>query len=85
MPSGPTRGDATLDHIFTNADEFLLSDVAEIYPPLESEDGKISDHSCVFAAMKFPAARDFHWTKVTVRLRSERRDNEFWGELAGVD
>lgn len=55
IPSGPTRGAATLDHIFTNAADFLSVDNAIVYPPLESEDGRASNHSCLFAGLTFPA------------------------------
>ena len=51
--SGPTRGDAKLDLVASNAENFLAH--SEIYPPLETEDGlKRSDRSIVFLSSNLP-------------------------------
>ena len=93
IPSGPTRGDASLDLIFTNALVYMVGDKAETFPPLESEDGLSSDHLCVWGALRFKKEKDFKWIKVTVRLRSDLRESAFrrslgeqdWGLLEGLN
>ena len=84
LKSGPTRGGARLDAIFTNVSSLVAGGEARVFPPLESEDGRPSDHGCVFAAIDFPKARDFEWIKVTVRLRSEKRVHDFKADLEGI-
>lgn len=83
--SGPTRSGATLDQIYTNSPACLVTPEAEIYPPLESEEGLASDHKCVFASLRFEKVRDFEWIKTTVRLRSAQRDLTFCDELRSTD
>ena len=77
IPSGPTRGTATLDHIFTNALPHLAGGRAEIHPPLESEEGLVSDHKSVWGALAFSRQKDFEWVRVSVRLRSDKRVDDF--------
>ena len=85
IPSGPTRGSATLDIIFTNELASLVSGSAETFPPLESEDGLRSDHMSVWASLRFKKEKDFEWVKVTVRLRSEMREQAFREGLSSLD
>ena len=85
VPSGPTRGDATLDLVFTNSLEFLVGNTAETFPPLESEDGLSSDHLSVWGALQFRKERDFKWVRTTVRLRSEMRESAFKKSLSESD
>ena len=85
IPSGPTRGAATLDVIYTNALGFLQGDAASTFPPLESEDGLISDHKSVWAALRLKKERNYEWVKVKVRLRSEIREQAFKGSLSSLD
>ena len=59
--------------------------MAETYPPLESEDGLVSDHKSVFVGLRFPPVRDFKWIRSTVRLRSDRRTQAFKEELQVTD
>ena len=83
--SGPTRGGAKLDLLFTNASEKILGGKAGTFPPLESENGLLSDHLTVWAGMKFQKKRDFQWLKTTVRLRSEQREEAFKAGLSLLD
>ena len=85
VSSGPTRGDATLDLVFTNARAFLVGGTALTFPPLESEDGLRSDHRTVWASLKFKKERDFSWVKVKVRLRSDMRERAFKQSLSLLD
>ena len=85
LSSGPTRGTATLDLIFTNASDHLMGRGAEIFPPLESENGLVSDHKNVWAGLRFEKTKDFKWVRVSVRLRSERREEAFRRGLSLVD
>ena len=59
----PTRGDACLDIMFSNAPCLLPSN----WPPLETREGVRSDHLCVVFSGKIDRERDFIWTKKTVR------------------
>ena len=79
VQTGPTRGDNTLDLVFTNA----LGEVTEavVLDPLEAEDGKTSDHRCVAISTKFPKTRDFQWIKKTARKRSDEADGGFVKDL----
>ena len=85
IPSGPTRGAATLDVMYTNALGFLRGDAASTFPPLESEDGLVSDHKSVWAALRLKKERNFEWVRVKVRLRSEIREQAFKASLGSLD
>ena len=84
LSSGPTRGSATLDVVYTNAARHLLGNGASTFPPLESEGGLASDHLNVWAGLKFEKKKDFEWTRLSVRLRSEQRETAFKRDLANV-
>ena len=55
--TGPTRGASTLDLIFTNINDSI--NATGVMPPLETEDGQVSDHGCVLVEAKVPNTRDF--------------------------
>ena len=82
VESGPTRGCAKLDLIFTNAAGALLGGTAETHAPLESEGGLQSDHMSVWAGLRFEKKKDSECVKVSVRLRSDRREAAFKDSLA---
>ena len=85
VESGPTRGAAKLDLLFTNVAGALLGEGAVTYPPLESENGLVSDHRTVWCALKFQKKRDFEWQRVSVRLRSEQREEAFRRGMSQLD
>ena len=91
VKSGPTRGDSTIDLIYTN----VPGEVAECrtLPPLESTTGAPSDHRCVYVAAEFKAQKKFEWVVKMRRLRNEERESAFarqleeydWGDLTSLD
>ena len=82
IPTAPTRGSSLLDLAFTNIPD--LVNLADVRAPLESEAGATSDHGCVHVEAVVPVARDFVWTKRTVRKRSDSADERFAHDLSGT-
>ena len=79
----PTRGRSTLDLVYTNVPDRIVE--SEVRSPLESEDGRMSDHGCVRIKVVMPASKNFTYVRKTVRKRTERGDDAFGEDLAGVD
>lgn len=46
--------------------------------PLESEDRLTSNHLSLWAGLTFEKKKDFKWVTVSVRLRSDKREEAFW-------
>ena len=83
VPTQPTRGRSTLDLVYTNVPEHVTK--SEVRSPLESEDGRLSDHGCVRIKVVMLASKNFTYVRRTVRRRTERGDAAFGEDLAGVD
>ena len=85
--TGPTRGNNTLDLVYTNAEDHVTE--STILPPLETECRKRSDHACVNVRLTIPRTKDFVWQRKTTRKRTYAGDDKFadalwscdWGEL----
>ena len=77
---GPTRGDATLDLIFTN-EKRAVKDL-KVLPPLQSARGSDSDRKCVFAEIGFRKERNYSWVVKMRRLRTQAKEEAFAKELA---
>ena len=79
ISTGPTRGENTLDIIYTN----MGSDIREArtLPPLRANSGADSDHRCVYAECKLGQAKNFHWVVKMSRRRTEAREEAFANEL----
>ena len=73
--TGPTRGNNTLDLVYTNADDHV--NVSTILPPLETECNKKSDHACVNVRLTIPRTKDFVWQRKTTRKRTSAGDDRF--------
>ena len=81
----PTRSDACLDIIFTNATHTTPT----TWPPLQTLQGVASDHSCVVISGSEPKMRDFVWIRKMVRKHSKksvgifgsRLDQANWGQI----
>ena len=58
-PTGPTRGDNTIDLIFTNTPGAVKPEETRTLPLLQSAAGSNSDHKCVYKALSLPPARNF--------------------------
>ena len=91
IPTGPTRGDNTIDLIFTNVPSAVIESETRTLPPLRAASGAFSDHRCVYVAATFPKARSFRWISQLRRTRNKEWETAFasdlreydWTELAG--
>ena len=78
---GPTRGQACLDVMYSNA----TVNSEDVWPPLETSNGVKSDHSCVVFQASEPKTRKFVWLKKTVRKHTEQACAQFGRELREID
>ena len=76
----PTRGNACLDVIHSNID---MSSV--VCPPLQSQAGIASDHSCIIAAASVKKEPPFRWVKKTARKHTERAVEVFGAKLRSTN
>ena len=81
--TGPTRGNNTIDVIYTN-DSDAHRDV-RVLPPLESTSGVPSDHRCVYTEAKFPPQKNYKWVTQWRRTRDEAREAAFAEDMRGWD
>ena len=81
--TGPTRGENTLDVVFSNIGEYVKN--AGVLPPLETESGTVSDHKCVEISAALPQGKKFTYIRKTTRRSSEAADTRFAEELRGVN
>ena len=77
----PTRGDACLDILFSNS-SFLDHDV---WPPLSTDAGILSDHKCVVYRGREENKRDFVWVTKQVRKQTDKACLQFRDELLRTD
>ena len=80
-PSDPTRKDAVLDRIATNIEEANTT----IRDPLESEEGRKSDHSVVTVEAKLPRLHQYTTSTFQTRVYSTEAEEKFGGLLMNVD
>lgn len=67
--TGSTRGNSTIDIIYTNLPDLVVD--SRLLPPLQAASGVLSDHNCMFAIAKFTEERKFKWV---VRMRQTRTE-----------
>ena len=79
LDCGPTRGGSTLDLFYTNASPDDSS--CESFPPLVTEGGIVSNHSCVKVGIEVPVTKDYVWVKKTTGKRTEEGNIGFAAEL----
>ena len=77
----PTRGNACLDVIFSNAANVTSS----VFPPLYTERGLLSDHSCVVAEITETKARNFTWIRKKIRKHTEQACSMFERSIMATD
>ena len=77
----PTRGDACLDIVYSNAPNLNPS----MWPPLETPTGVASDHDCVLITGHIERTRDFNWVKKTTRKHTDAALEEYGRRLAETD
>ena len=70
VPTGPTRGTATIDLVYTN----IADNINEVLnlPPLQSLGGVDSDHGGVFVGATFQPRKKFEWVVFTHHLQLHR-------------
>ena len=83
IKTGPTRGDSTIDLMFTNAPEAVSEAVTT--PPLHNASGVPSDHCSVFVSASIPPERRFRWVVQWRRTRDRGREEAFAHELGNWD
>ena len=83
LPSGPTRGNNTIDMVYTNVPEHVHE--CKTLPPQEASNGTRSDHRCVYVAAEFETERNFWWEVKMRRLRDERKELAFADDLKKWD
>ena len=76
-----TRRGVCLDMLFSNAD---IDDQA-VWPPLESRDGRKSDHDCVIFMAKERKARQHTWGKKWARKHTSQAVEQFGLDLRTTD
>ena len=76
----PTRGPSCLDVMYANTDA-----ASTVWPPLETQTGTQSDHSCVLFVGEEAKQKDFVWTKKTVRKFTDKAANEYGRFLADTN
>ena len=77
----PTRGDACLGVLFTNATMIKSA----VRPPLQNQQGVQSDLRCVVFSAKEEKTRDFTWVKRQARKHTEQAVQNFGHDLARTD
>ena len=77
----PTRGDACLDVMMTNAQ---LTEEAT-WPPLATRQGITSDHNCTIISGSEVRKKNFVWLKKTTRKHTAKGVRQFGEELRGTD
>ena len=73
--TAPTRNDAVLDVLATNFHNDISE--VEIREPLETEDGRTSDHMTLFVSANLTNEARFLWKTITSRPVSKKKDDEF--------
>ena len=81
--TGPTRGESTLDVVYTNFGGQVRE--SEVVPALQAENGTASDHRCVFIRAAFPPTKPFEWVVKYTHRRSKRADEAFCRNMASAD
>ena len=83
---GPTRGDRSIDRIFSNFGRAVTE--SGTVPPLEPEpgfSGTRSDHRIAFAKANMPRNRTFEWVTYQYRFYNQEAVKDFGTWLAGKD
>ena len=75
---GPTRNGEKLDKTYTNFAADITT--SKIYPPLQTELGLPSDHSCAVSRFLYKSRRRFTWTKIKLRKKT-KEGNDMFGHL----
>ena len=83
VSTGPTRGDSTIDLMYTNAPRAI--EEAVVTPPLHTSSGVPSDHRSVFVRAAVPPERRFRWVVQWRRTRDQGREEAFARELGEWD
>ena len=83
LPTGPTRGQNTIDVIHSNIQDCISE--SWTVPPLQAANGALSDHRCVVAVAKFPKERGYEWKIAWRRSRNANSEAAFTEEMKNRD
>ena len=81
----PTRGDNTIDIVYTNVQQHINVNETRCLPPLRSNGGADSDHRCVYVDALFLPERNFKWVVKFRRTRDKSRERAFAADMTGWD
>ena len=82
--SGPTRGDRTIDRVFSNLPPSPVT-VSKILPPLENEELVQSDHSLVSVDSSILCKEPSTWRVHSYRKCTPAAEKKFIGDLNSVN
>ena len=82
-PSEPTRGNARLDLIATNAGDHFVDSYTTT--PLDNNNGSQSDHKPLTCQFRIPSVHCFEIIKYTTRKYTRANEEKFVSELNGTD
>ena len=83
VETGPTRGDHTLDLLFTNVGDKVVEKL--VLPPLQTVAGRVSNHRCIYAAFELPNPREYTWVVKYRRARTKKAEENFARDLGEWD
>ena len=77
LHTGPSRGNRTLDLIFTNFSENISE--SGVIDPLENDldGGTPSDHGVIFCSVDLPRFQAFEWVTFSYMKQTEKGNNQF--------
>ena len=75
MVTGPTRGDQTLDLVFTNYGEKIKQ--TSVLDPLESDSGAPSDHRVVCLLAELPRYQNYEWVSFSYMRQTDEGNLKF--------
>ena len=75
VQSGATRGSAHFDLLVTNIEKNATDN--EVFAPLESEDGRKSDHSVLLSRYSLSKKAAVKWKKYQARVKTDEGKRGF--------
>ena len=83
VQTGPTRGNSTIDVVYSNVQDSIIESLT--LPPLQDISGRDRDHRCVYVTAAFKATHNFTWEVKKRRLRDQRREDASASEFKEAD
>ena len=79
----PTRGNNAIEKIYSNIPDKIMERL--MLPPLQANNGTVSDPLCVYVAAMLGDSRKFKWTVKMRRTRNQKREEAFADEVRSWD